>query len=251
MSLRRPRGVTARCRAANTRSTMRATSGHADRRGDDAGEAVARLVGDDLAETAVGADEGAQRNRRDDVDGRRPDAAEQQRQRERQLGAEEDVALAQAHAARRVDDVAVHPVDRGVGVGQDRRDGQHDERQQERPAAEAQRGDRDRDHREAGQRATDVGDVDGRERAAVDVAEPDAQRHADGDRDEEGDRRDPQLLDGLVEQQRRVVADEREGVEDVVHASRLREAHGVASRWTRTSNASARSARAMARKPAA
>ena len=36
----------------------------------------------------------------------------------------------------------------------------------------------DRQHREARQRAADVADVDREERAAVDVPEPDAERHA-------------------------------------------------------------------------
>ena len=65
---------------------------------------------------------------------------------ERQLDPEEHVALAHAHPARRLDDVAVDLVDGHVGVRQHRRHREHDERDHHVREADAEDGDADRDH---------------------------------------------------------------------------------------------------------
>ena len=110
---------------------------------------------------------GQRRDRRggDDVDRRRLDAAEDQRQRERQLDPADDLRAGHAHAARGVDRVAVDLAHPHVGVGEDRRDGEQHERERHvrEPDAEVER-DEERDQRQARHGAADVGGVDREER---------------------------------------------------------------------------------------
>ena len=88
---RRPLGVTAICNAEEADEDRRGESHHAERGAEHAREPVARLVDDDVAEPAAAGDRGDRRGR-DDRDGGDPDAGEEQRNRERQLDAPQDLA---------------------------------------------------------------------------------------------------------------------------------------------------------------
>src|SRR5579884_1929473 len=215
--------------------------GDPERGGDDAGEPVARLVEDDLAEAAAACDRGDDR-RRDHEDRRDPDPADHERQRERELDAPEDPAAAHAHAPRSLDDVAVDAVDGEVRVGQDRRDREHDERGGVVPEAEPEDREAEGDEDGARERATHVRDADRDEGAAVEMAEQEAERQRNRESDAERRARELDVLERLHEQQVRVVAHEPKCVDERVHRCRL--VHGVARRSVTTSAASHASASA-------
>ena len=220
---------------------------------DDAGKAVARLVDDDLAEPAASRDRG-DRRRRDHEDGSDSNACDDQRQPERQLDLPENLRLREAHASRRLDDVAVDAVDTEVRVHEDRRNREHDERRGVVPEADAEDRQAERDQHDARQRAADVRHARGEQETAPAVTEPEPERQREHDRDRERGERELEVLDSLREQQMHVVAheaeriDERSGVGLVGndHAARV---HGVRSRWTSTSSKSATSARAITSQP--
>ena len=114
------------------------------------------------------------------------------------------------------------------------------------------------DQDDARERAADVGDVDREERAAVQVAEHDAERQGDQQRDPEGRARELQVLQRLVPEQAGVVADEPDRVGERPPARRSRREGGsrASPRGQRaaqraTSRASAASASRIARPPAA
>ena len=91
------------------------------------------------------------------------------------------------------------------------------------------------DHDEGRQRAADVRDVDRDERAAVEVAEHDAERKRDRERDAERRRRQHDVLPGLLQDQLALVDDELERVDEDVERGAAscrppRVAHGVSSR---------------------
>ena len=93
--------------------------------------------------------------------------------------AQQDLPPGHPHPPRGLDDVPVDLVDPEVGVRQDRRDAEDDERDRVVPEEvvgdEQEEGDQD----EARQRAADVRDADREERAAVVVAEDDPERQCD------------------------------------------------------------------------
>ena len=171
----RPRGVTARCTAPSASSVTTARQRHDDRRREAPVVAVGVDVDDRVAERDHPGERG-DRRRGDHVDRRDADAAEDQRQRQRQLHAPHDLGPRHAHAARGVDRVAVDLAHARVGVGQDRRDREQHQRQRQVREAHAEIGDEERDQREARHRAADVGDVDREEAALADVAEPEPER---------------------------------------------------------------------------
>jgi hypothetical protein len=115
----------------------------------------------------------------------------------------------------------------------------------------------DGDHGQAGQRASEIRDVDRDERAAADVPEPDAQRERDQHRHADRDRRQLDLLEHLRAEQPAIVPDETEPVDERVaaegcgddHDAVLCRDHGVIPRCTTTSTASATSASAIASAP--
>jgi hypothetical protein len=159
--------------------------GH-DRRCDHSDEPVARLVENYVAQPSA-ARYRCERRGRDDVDGRRADAGEDERPGQRQLHHRQDLALVHAHPAGGVDGVRVDPVDGGVGVGEDRRDGEGDERDLDVDHAQAQQSEADRDQRQAGERPERVGHVDRNVGAAMAVAQPDAERQGEGEGEGDGD----------------------------------------------------------------
>ncbi len=107
------------------------------------------------------------------------DAGEDQRHRQRQLDARAGSRTPlMPMPAGGVDEIGVDAVDAEVGVGDDRRHREDHERELDDRQAEAEERVADRQHHEARQRAADVADVDRDERAAVEVAEPHAERHA-------------------------------------------------------------------------
>src|SRR5215212_6618655 len=143
-----------------------------NRRSDHPFELVTGLVRYDVAQPFA-AGKGGERRRGHHVEGRGAQSGEDQRRRERHLDAREDLPRSEAHAARGLDQIAVDPVHTDVRVGEDDRHGEDHERDRDVPEADADRGQQDRDHREAGQGAADVRHVDREEAAAVDVTEPD------------------------------------------------------------------------------
>ena len=93
--------------------------------------------------------------------------------------------------------------------------------------------------------------VDREERAAVQVAEPDAERDREHERDRHRRRREQQMLPRLLEQELASLDDEREGVAEGAEARAITPssapgAHGVSARWVSTSSASATSASRIA-----
>src|SRR5918995_637469 len=92
-----------------------------------------------------------------------------------------------------------------------------------------------RDHCEARQRPSDVGHVDGEERATVEVAEPHAEWHRDRERDGHRGTGQQKVLPRLLQQQPPLLDDERErafeDTESRCHAALLlANAQGVSAR---------------------
>src|SRR3954447_17887021 len=140
----------------------------------------------------------------DDIDGRGLDAAEDQRQRERQLDRADDLAVRQTHPAGGVDGVAIGLAYPHVGVGEDRRDREQRERQRhvQELGARGEERDEQRDQRHARDRPPDVGRRDRQERALAGVAEDQPERERDHQRQGHRDAADLQVLPD----QRQVVA---------------------------------------------
>src|SRR5258705_4096921 len=211
----------------------------------------------DVPPQAAECDEGAERGCGDDVHRRRADPREDQRKSERKLDPPEDAGLAHAHAAGRLDHVLVDAAHGDIRVGEDRRERERDQGEERRPEAEPvlhaeqRAGDRDRE-RDRGQRrdrATDVRDVHGDEAEAAGVPEEQADRQRDEHADQHRETGHREVLEdpGLhgvrplivrrVDEPARNVAEQR-------HATRV---HGVSRPCTRTSSASATTARATER----
>src|SRR4051812_18150090 len=227
--------------------------GDAERGGDHAFEAVTRLVDDDLAESAATRDRG-DRGSRDHEDRCDPDSGHDERQTERQFHLGEDLAFAQAHAARGFDDVPVDAGDAEVRVRQDGRDREDDERSRVVPEADAEDRQAECDQHETRKRASDARDAEREEEPAMAVAEEKAERQREEDRNRERRERQLEMLGGLAQQQTRVVGDELERVEERPgvelrgdrHVDLL---HGVSARVASTSSESATSASAMQSPP--
>ena len=118
-----PCGVSARCTQAERGVGGEREQGDADRGGNHALGAVRGLVDEDVAEAAAARDRGDRRGGHDE-DGGRPDAREQERQRERQLDAPSHLPRRHPHPARGLDRIRVDLVDRHIGIREDRRDRQ-------------------------------------------------------------------------------------------------------------------------------
>src|SRR5579884_1017694 len=174
--------------------------GNPKRGGDDAGEPVARLVEDDLAEASPARDRRDDRGR-DHEDRSDPDPAEDERQCKRKLDAAQDLTAAHPHPPRGLDDVWVDAVDGEVRVRQDRRDREHDEGCGVVPETDPEDREPERDEDGARERATHVRDADRNERATVEMAEQEAERQRDRERDPERGARELDVLERLHEQQ--------------------------------------------------
>ena len=96
---------------------------------------------------------------------------EEERKREWQLDAAEDLEPRHAHAARGVGHVAVDPVDAVVGVRQHRTRREHGERRHVVREADPEHGQEDGDQQDARQRATEDRRADRDRRPAVQMAE--------------------------------------------------------------------------------
>ena len=166
----------------------------------------------------------------------------------------DDLPPGHSHSPGGLDGVGLDAVDRDVGVGEDRRDREDDQRDRDAPEPDADEHEADRDQREARQRASEVRDVHREKRAAVQMAEPDAERQGDRDRDRDRCAREEQVLPCLLEDQVPLVDDELERVaEDRQardHDALRARFHGVSARSASTSSASATSARPTASAPA-
>src|SRR5439155_12000461 len=212
------------------------------------------LVDDDLTEAAAARDR-RDRGRRDDEDRRDPDAGDHERQAERELDLEQDLPLAEPHAASRLDDVGIDAVDREVRVREDGRHGENDERCGVVPEPDAEDRQPERDQHDARQRAAETRDADREEEAAVPMSEPEAERQREQQGDPERGERELEVLAGLLEQKGRVVVDEAERIDERVWresvGDRHARLHGVAARWPSTRRPSAASASATASPPAA
>src|SRR5690606_33649141 len=138
----------------------------------------------EAAETDVGGDGG----RRHDLDGGRPQPAEDQRERHRQFDLEEDPRLPHAHAPGGVHRGGVDGAHRLVGGHQDRRHGEDDQRDHHGQQAEADEQHDQHQQPETGQGAGGVGDEGDRVAAAPGVPgeQPDGQadRGGDGEREQ-------------------------------------------------------------------
>ena len=99
-------------------------------------DALGPPVDDEPAQPAE-ADDRPDRRRRDDVEDRGPEAAHDHRRGERELDVGEDLPLAHAHSAGRLDEVAVDLAQPGIGVDEDRRDREQDHRDERRDEVEA------------------------------------------------------------------------------------------------------------------
>ena len=122
--------------------------GHDDGRREPPVVAVGVDVDDRVAERDDPRQRG-DRGRGHHVDRRDPHAAEDQRQRQRELDPAHDLRAGHAHAARGVDRVAVDLAHAGVGVGEDGGDGEQHERQGEVGEAHADVGDEEGDQGQA------------------------------------------------------------------------------------------------------
>src|SRR5581483_4372236 len=175
--------------------------------------------------------------------------------RQGQLDPAEDVTLAHAHPTCRLDQVAVDPVHGEIAVRQDRRNGEDDERGRVVPEEVGRDEQEERDQDQAGQRATEVGHADREEGAAMEVAQDDPERERDREGDAHRRGREADLLQRLVPEQTRVVADEPDRVGKRAPAEAVEDdhafLHGVIARWTTTSSASATSATRIVSAPAA
>ncbi|CAO0834293.1 hypothetical protein SMICM17S_09676 [Streptomyces microflavus] len=154
------------------------------------GEIEAR-GGDDPRLTAG---QGGEGGRGDQLHGGDPDAGEDQREGERQLHVPQHLAAAHAHAPGGPHDVPVHLAHPHVGVGEQRRHGEQDERDDRRPlAVRAHGGEQQQDEDgEGGDGPADVGDVDGERTALAEMTED----QGDGQRDQAADE---QADDGEIE----------------------------------------------------
>ena len=175
------RAWASRWTTASTRSTPTASSVHEDRAGVDRGRPASpwfEPVEDEAAQAAARQDRPDRRGR-DDLERRRPEPADDDRRGERELDAAQDLALAQAHPASGLDEVAVDRPQAGVRVDEDRRDREERHRDEDRQEVEARatgvaedgckRQRQRQDHHEdcvRGHGPADVGEVDRDIRAA-------------------------------------------------------------------------------------
>ena len=155
-----------------------------------------------------------------------------QRQAERQLDADEDLRLRQSHPPGRFDHVRIDALDREERVREDRRNRDHDEREQAVPEeAEVEDEDGEADEDDARQGTPEVRQRERDEEATVLMAEPEPEGQRQGDRDSEGRKRQLDRSDSFVEEERRVLRDELERVDEDVRDHRAR-SHGVSARWS-------------------
>ncbi|MDQ0746418.1 hypothetical protein QF034_000649 [Streptomyces africanus] len=148
--------------------------------------ALGQAVEDVTAEAAEG-DVRGDRGRGDDLDERQAQARHDQGEGERQLDLEQDLVTAHALPARRVLHVRVDGGHPGVGVGDDRRDRQGDQGHVDRDHGQSAGQEDQDDQADGGERAAERRQVDREERALAGVADQQAQREADGGRDERGE----------------------------------------------------------------
>ena len=138
------------------------------------------------------------------------------------------------HPASRLDGVPVDLVDGDVGVGQDRRHREHDQREHDggwpiprkmKPIMMTR----------VGSARPTLARFTATNEAAVEMPEGNAERHGDRDRDEQCDAGEDDVLPRLLEDQLALVDDELEAVDEDVqrgddHATFLEEAQGVIAR---------------------
>jgi len=147
----------------------------------------------------------ATRRGSDHEDGGDPDTCEEKRQAERQLHTGEDLRFRQSHPPRRLDRVPLDAVHGEVGICQERRDREHDERHRVVPEPDSEPRDEEADERDARQRTPERGHRQGQEQPSMPMPEPEAQRQSDDEGDTERRERELGQLARLVEQQAGVV----------------------------------------------
>ena len=98
-----------------------------DRGAEDLGEVPQRDALDDVVAEAAEADVRGDRHGGDDLQGRGPEPADEQRQPQRHLDLPEDLPRGHAHRAPGIDDAAVDRLEAGVRAGEDRGDREQDE----------------------------------------------------------------------------------------------------------------------------
>jgi hypothetical protein len=160
----------------------------------------------DVPPQASPPDDRGECRRRHHRDRRRPDAGHDQRGRQRHLHTAQHLAATHAHAARGVDRLGIDAGHPCVGVRDHRRDRERDEHEERRDGSDADRlhprrwvADAELAHGEQqqgerGQRAPDVGDVDGHEPARAAMAEEQPDRERDQDRHDDRDHTDLDVL---------------------------------------------------------
>ena len=160
---------------------------------------------DERAEVLV-AHEGAERSGRRDLHRGGADPGEGQRRGDRQLDGPQPLPRRHAHPPCRVEDVGIDVADADVRVGEGGRDAEHHQRQQRRPDGEAavepdEHRERQCEHGEGGDGAERVGGGDGHPAPAPTApGEDHRDRHGEHDGRNGGQRRDPQVGGGAVDQ---------------------------------------------------
>ena len=151
----------------------------------------------------------------------------------------QELGLAHAHGAARLDHVAVDLAQADVGVGEDRRDRQHDQRRERSREADPEPGHEDDQQGVGRDRPAEVGDAHRHERALPGVPDGEARRDGDEDGGDDRHRREHDVLHGPVGDARRAapVGRVREPRDDVCRSGPrpgphvcARRAHGVAIR---------------------
>src|SRR5579875_1021065 len=156
------------------------------------GVVARRLPVDDVAPEASEPHEGSDRGGRHDLQRGRAQAEDDEGQGHRHLDRPEHLVGPQTHAARRVDEAAVHALDAHVRVDEDRGQGQEHQRDHGRLQPDAEEEREDDEQPEGGQRPTGVAEHGDEGCAPARVTGVQAQRQADRRRDEQG-------LDGVPE----------------------------------------------------
>src|SRR5439155_25563608 len=137
-----------------------------------------------------------------------------------------------------------------VGIREDRGDAEDDKGGGVVPEADTEPGDEDADERDARERAADRGRAEGEEQPPVPVAEPEADRHGDEDGNSERGEGELRRLGRLLQQQRPMVGNELQRVDEERGEHYRCLLHGVRARCSSASSASAVRAKRIARPPA-
>jgi hypothetical protein len=227
--------------------------GDEDRGRQQEGEVARGQAGEDVAAEAAEPEEGPERDGADDLQGRRAEAADDERERERDLDPAEDLPLRHPDRAGRVDGGAVDRLDARVHAGEQRGDAQDGEREDRTRQADAEEQAEEHEHAERRQGAQPAREGDGDVAPAPRVADVEAGRDGDERREAHREARVPEVLEeagavsgaaappGAVEEEAEGLGEEvHEALASVTRAARRAErdrarrdgvlAHGMRSR---------------------